>query len=259
MLPLGTFATFSQNSNFGDKFLQKLKVSHKWYLYFQSKAFHSLRKIKNIHVQTLASLKIMVQKNEKTINFQQLLRTILTWSPGYLTKCFFLLQRMPLFASNYLSKLVWHTISYIYELSLNFASFRDFWDFFTKFKLWWKIYREGNGFTQVVFVFLIIYISFSPKYQKHSCANFGFTLNHGSKKRKNNQFSTTFEDNFNLKPWVSHQMLFPVAKNASLCFKLFIKTGVKHYIIYLWVVPKFSFFWGFLAFFHKIQTLVINI
>ena len=62
------------------------------------------------------------------------------------------------------------------------------------------------------------------------------------KRTKNNQFSTTSEDNFNLKPWVSHQMFFPVAKNASLCFKLFIKNGVTHNIINLWVVPKFCLF-----------------
>ena len=78
---------------------------------------------------------------------------------------------------------------------------------------------------------------------------------------KNNEkspFSTTIECNFILKPWVLHQMFFPVAKNSSLCFKLFIKTGVTHNSIYLWVVPKFCPFLGFLRLFHEIQTLFIN-
>ena len=78
------------------------------------------------------------------------------------------------------------------------------------------------------------------------------------KRTEKSQSSTTFEDNFNLKHWVSHQMFFPVAKNASLYFKLFIKSGVTHNIIYLRVVPKFCLLSEFLGLFHEIQTLEIN-
>ena len=83
-------------------------------------------------------------------------------------------------------------------------------------------------------------------------------LNSWLKITKKSQFPTTFECNFFLKPWVLHQIFFPVAKNSSLCFKLFNKTGVTHNNIYLWVVPKFCLFLGFLRLFHKFQTLFIN-
>ena len=165
---------------------------------------------------------------------------------------------MPLCALNYLSKLVSHTISFIYELSLNFASFWDFLDFIHEIQTLVMNFLRSQRFHTICICISNHSHFILFKKSKTIMCKLWLHLKSWLKRTKKSQFVAPFEDIFILKPLVSHQMLFPVAKNASLTFKLFNKTGVTHNNIYLWVVLKICLFCGFFGLFYKTQTLVIK-